>query len=116
MKTIISILFVLLFLPGGLYASANNFKYSAKGNSPEEKMIYGSYNQINVVGTTKNQNGQNSTIDLRVTGTSTGSSNYLIYVEYNDGNNWKKVTYSSVLGQKGKFYVTINSNIYYFDF
>jgi hypothetical protein len=116
MKTIISIFFVLLFLSGGLYASENNFKYSAKGNSPEEKIIYGSYNQINVVGTTKNQDGQNSTIDLRVTGTSTGSNNYIIYVEYNDGNNWKKVKYNSVLGQKGKFYVIINSKVYYFDF
>jgi hypothetical protein len=116
MKTKISILLVVSFLLVGLNVSANNSGNSEKGNPSEGKNAYGSYNQINVTGTTKNQNGQNSTINLRVTGTSTGSSNYLIYVEYNDGNNWKKITYSSVLGQKGKFYVTINSNIYYFDF
>jgi hypothetical protein len=116
MKAIIHILFVLSFLLVGSFSYANNFIYSAKENTPEEKLMYGSSNQINVVGTTNNQNGQNSTIDLRVTGTSAGSNNFIIYVEYKDGTNWKKVTYSSMIGQKGKYYVTINSNIYYFEF
>jgi len=116
MKTKISILFVVSFLLIGLNVSANNSGNSGKGNPSEGKNAYGSYNQSNVTGTTKNQNGQNSTIDLRVTGTSSGLTNYIIYVEYNDGNSWKKLTYSSVIGQKGKFYVTVNSNTYYFDF
>jgi hypothetical protein len=116
MKTKISILFVVSFLLIGLNASGNNFRYSEKGIASEGKITFGAYSQINVTGTTKNQNGPNSTIDLRVTGTSSGPNNYIIYVEFNDGNNWKKVTYSSVIGQRGKYYVTLNSNTYYFDF
>jgi hypothetical protein len=114
MKTKISIIFIVSFILAGLNVSGNNSGNPEKRNTIENAL--GSYNQISVTGTTKNQNGQNSTIDLRVTGTSTGLNNYVIYVEYNDGNSWKKITYSSVIGQKGKYYVTVNSNTYYFDF
>jgi len=115
MKTKTAILIIVSFMLGGLCASANNFT-SEKKNPADIAYGSGSSEQIKVTATTNNENGQNSTISLRITGTSTQLNNYVIYVEYSDGNDWKKTQYYYVLGQKGKYYVIIDSKVYFFEY
>jgi hypothetical protein len=117
MKTKIRILFVVLFLAGGFLASGNNFTFLEKNNSFEKIVLLGSFDQFNVIGTTKNEFGQNYTISLRITGTSIqGFGNTINSVEYNDGNKWIQVSYQSVLTEKGKYYVMVGGKTFYFNF
>jgi hypothetical protein len=73
-------------------------------------------NKYAVTGRTRNQFGQNYTISLRVTGSSSQFGSYISQVEYNDGNNWVRTQYYSVFGQSGVYYVSVNYQTYYFEF
>jgi len=116
MKTKTAILVIVSFMLGGLCASANNYTYSERKNPADISYGTGSSEQTKVTATTNSENGQNLTINLRITGTSTQLNNYVIYVEYNDGNDWKKIQYYYVVGQKGKYYVVIDSKVYFFEY
>lgn len=116
MKTKSAILIIVAFMLGGLSLSAKGASYSDRSTMVVSIPGSGSMDQVKVTGTTSNENGQNTTISLRVTGSSTGLNNYVIYVEYEGGGEWKKVQFNYVLGQKGKYYVTIDSKTYYFEY
>jgi hypothetical protein len=116
MKTKTAILVIGLFMLGGLCASANNFTSSENKNQAGISYGLGSADQVKVTATTNNENGQNSTVNLKITGSTTKLNNYVIFVEYNDGNDWKRIQYYYVIGQKGKYYVILDSKVYYFEY
>jgi len=116
MKTKIIILVVVTLVLNGINTRANSCKDSGVIRTAEQFMVPGSSDQINIVATAKNENGENFELTLRVTSTTIDSRKYIINVEYNEGSSWNKVTFYHVLGQKGKYYVTVNSRSYFFEY
>jgi len=74
-------------------------------------------NYYAVTGHTRNQYGQNYSINLRIKGISGSYSSSIVSVEYNDGYDWIKIPYYSAIGaSSGTYYVSVNYQQFYFRF
>ncbi len=113
MKTKYTILILGLIITESSLGFSSIDKIELNRNLSIENLVQ---NQYPVIGRTRNQFGQNYSINLRVTGSSNYFGNTISYVEYNDGNSWLRIQHNMVFGQGGVYYVSINYQNYYFEF